>query len=161
MQLSQNYHFYTTYYILSNLQGYCHTPDTNIPISPSMQCFTALSFFFFINESNLLILAEICYSSHSAGTPVAPNNVTTTHCTVAWTPSAPGLHHKTSVCLAGTTNRLIETSCIGCSSAGTPVCVNYSITVCSSSVVNGVPCMSEARASTITEGRSSRLYQSV
>ena len=35
---------------------------------------------------------------------------------------------------------------------------NYSITVCSSSVVNGVPCMSEACASTITEGTPNRLY---
>ena len=103
-----------------------------------------------------LILAKVYHSSHSVGTPVAPHNVMTTHCAVAWTPSAPGLHHKTSVCLAGTTNCPIETSCIGCSSAGITGIAksdNYSITVCSSSVVNGVPCMSEACASTITEGR--------
>ena len=92
---------------------------------------------------------------------MAPHNVMTTHCTVAWTPSVPGLHHKTSVCLAGTTYCPIETSCIGCSSAGITGIAksgNYSITVCSSSVVNGVPCMSEACASTITEGRPNRLY---
>ena len=92
---------------------------------------------------------------------MAPHNVMTTHCAVAWTPSTPGLQHKTSVCLAGTTNCPIETSCIGCNSAGITGIAksgNYSIAVCSSSVVNGVPCMSEACASTITEGTPNRFY---
>ena len=92
---------------------------------------------------------------------MAPHNVMTTGRTIAWTPSAPGLHYITSVCLAGTTNCPIETSCIGCSYAGITGIAksgNYSITVCTSSVVNGVPCMSEACASTITEGMPNQLY---
>ena len=87
---------------------------------------------------------------------MAPHRVITTGCAVAWSPSAPGLSHRTSVCLVGTTNCPIDTSCTGCSSTGITGITetgNYSFTVCSSSLVNGVPCMSEACAPPIIEGK--------
>ena len=87
---------------------------------------------------------------------MAPHSVITTGCAVAWSPSAPGLSHWTRVCLVGTTNCPIDTSCTGCSSTGITGITesdNYTITVCSSSVVNGVPCRNVACAPPIIEGK--------
>ena len=101
--------------------------------------------------------AACSYASLSVGTPAAPRSIITTGCAVAWCPSAPGLSYRISVCrLQGTTNCPIETSCIGCSSTsitGITESGNYSISVCSSSVVNGVPCMSEVCAPPVIVGK--------
>ena len=94
-------------------------------------------------------------ASPSVGTPMAPSNVMVTGSTITWSASAPGLIHRTNVCLVGTTNCSIQISCTSCNSTsitGITESGNYSITVCSSSVVNGVPCMSEACTPPIIEG---------
>ena len=86
---------------------------------------------------------------------MAPSNVTVTNSTVTWAQSAPGLTHRTNVCLVGTTNCSIQISCTSCNSTsitGVTETGNYSISVCSSSVVNGVSCMSEACAPPIILG---------
>lgn len=90
-------------------------------------------------------------SSLYIGRPVTPN-VMIGDSTITWSPSAPSLSHRTSVCLVGTASCLIETSCIGCNSTLITEITensNYSITVCSSSVVNGEPCMNESCASVL------------
>ena len=94
---------------------------------------------------------------------MAPSNVRMTGSTIAWTPLAPGLSHRTSVCHEGTSNCVIKTSCSDCSSTcitGISESDNYTISVCSSSVVNGVPCMSEACAPPIIEGKQNLLLKS-
>ena len=86
---------------------------------------------------------------------MATSNVMVTNSTVTWTPSAPGLTHRTNVCLVGTTNCSFQISCTSCNSTsitGITETGNYNISVCSSSVVNGVSCMDEACAS-IIEGK--------
>ena len=100
--------------------------------------------------------ASCFHASLSVGTPAAPRSIITTGCAVAWSPSAPGLIYRISVCrLQSTTNCPIETSCTNCSSTSIAEITesgNYNITVCSSSVVNGVPCMSEVCAPPVIVG---------
>ena len=89
----------------------------------------------------------------SAGRPLPPSNVMTTGPTVAWTPSAPGLSHRISVCRKSTSVCAYETSCTGCIAIGITgyqARGNYTITVCSFRLANGVPC--EACALPVTEG---------
>ena len=86
---------------------------------------------------------------------MAPSNVMVTGSTITWSASAPGLSHNISVCREGTSDCPFRSNCTDCNSASiTGITENgsYSFTVCSSSVVNGVPCMSEACAPPITEG---------
>ena len=100
--------------------------------------------------------AACFYASLSVGTPAAPRNIISTGCAVVWSPSAPGLSYRISVCrLQSTLNCPIATNCTNCSFAsitGITESGSYNITVCSSSVVNGVPCMSEACAPPIIVG---------
>ena len=89
----------------------------------------------------------------SAGPPLPPSNVMSTGLTVAWTPSAPGLSHRISVCQKGTSDCAYETRCTGCIAIGTTgieIRGNYTITVCSFRLADGVPC--EACALPVTEG---------
>ena len=86
---------------------------------------------------------------------MAPSNVMVTGSTITWSASAPGLSHNISVCCEGTSDCPFRMRCTNCNSTsitGITEIGNYSITVCSSSVVNGVPCMSEACAPPIIEG---------
>ena len=85
---------------------------------------------------------------------MAPSNVMVTGSTITWSLSAPGLSHNISVCREGTSDCPFWSNCTDCNSTsitGITASGNYTITVCSSSVVNGVPCMSEACASLLIE----------
>ena len=86
---------------------------------------------------------------------MASSNVMVIDSTITWSASAPGLSHSISVCREGTSDCPFRSNCTDCNSTsitGITESGNYSITVCSSSVVNGVPCMSEACAPPIIEG---------
>ena len=105
----------------------------------------------------IICMKAACFhASLSVGTPAAPHNIISTGCAVVWSPSAPGLSYRISVCrLQSTTNCSIETSCTNCSFTsitGITESGSYNITVCSSSVLNGVACMSEACAPPIIVG---------
>ena len=84
---------------------------------------------------------------------MAPSNVMRTGSIITWSSSAPDLRHRISVCRAGTSDCL-SNSCTNCGSISITGITegDNNITVCSSSVVNGVPCMGEACAHLITEG---------
>ena len=84
---------------------------------------------------------------------MAPSNVVVVGSIVFWSPAAPDLSHRVTVCFSGTTECVTRTDYIGCCFANFTGMVegdDYNITVCSSSVVNGVACMSEACASITT-----------
>lgn len=108
-----------------------------------------------------------CYSlcitaSPSVDPPVAPSNLMVmTNSTITWFPSALGLSHNISVHVYnGSTSdcpfQLIYSNCNSIDITGIPGKGGYSITVCSSSVMNGEPCMREVCAFPLKEGMQTK-----
>ena len=83
---------------------------------------------------------------------MAPGEVTLTGHRVSWPQSSPEFSYKITVCHEGTSDCPYNTECTDCTFTDINEEVedgSYNISVCSSSVVNGKPCMSGACASTV------------
>ena len=84
---------------------------------------------------------------------MAPGEVTLTGRTVSWSQSSPEFSYNITVCREGTSDCPYNTRCPGCTFTNIDGEVedgSYNISVCSSSMANRKPCMSEACASTVT-----------
>ena len=110
----------------------------------------------FLHTSHVKVVCTHCHVhslSISVGPPLAPNNVIISGSTILWSSSAPGLSHRIIVCFEDAAECPFLASCFGCNAyAITEISesCHYRITVCSSNVVNGVPCTSEACSSITT-----------
>lgn len=84
---------------------------------------------------------------------MAPSIVRINGSTVTWSPSPLGLCHMVTVYYVNTTKTTMET-CMNCSSVNITGIVEdvQNITVCSSSMVNGMCCMDKACATFNMEG---------
>ena len=81
-----------------------------------------------------------------------PSNVMLTVSGATWTPSVPGLTYSVTVCRVGEIGCSNSSTCTGCSSVSIPGIVEdvqYNITVCSSTMANGVTCVRTCTSFTI------------